>query len=389
MANTFLTVDRIAQRALPILSDSIVFPQLATLDYSATFAQEGDTIQVKRPSVFIADEFSGTINLQDINPFPVLVKMDKIADVSVTVTSKEMTLDLDDFETDVLRPAMVAISEKINADGLDLYKFVGAYVGASGTTPDGLDDFANAAKELDDNKAPFTERFGIWDTASTAKFRQLDSLVEVDKSGTNTALRTGAIGNVYGIDNYMSQAVKTHTAGGYTALADITAAADISAVNATDATTGLKYTSVTLTSAAGTSTATLLAGDILTFADDSGNVYKATVLEDTAAAVSGVVTAKVLPQITADDVTDTDVTFPDVTARAHKANLVFNRNAFGFVTRPLMPAPGADSSTQSFGGLSIRVVMDYDTSTKKTVMSMDILYGWAALYPELATRVLG
>ncbi len=378
-----LTAKLIAKRALPILQENLVFPALVNLDYSNTFTKKGDTIQVKRPSVFVADEFGTSINLQDINPNPVFVKMDKIADVSVEVTAKELALELEDFANDVLNPALVAIAEKINADGLNLYKYVPCFEGASGTTPDGLDDLANARKALNTAKSPMMDRNAVWDPDADAKLSIIDAIVNAEKSGSTAALKEGAIGRIQGLNNYMSQAVKTHTAGDYTALTDITATVDI-VNNAFDtANTGLEYSIATLTSAAGTSTAKVLKGDIMTIA---GNQY--TTLEDSAAAVAGVVSVKLFPALAA-NITDEDVTFADVTARAHVANVAFNKNAFGFVTRPLDPAPGTESSVESFGGLTIRVVIQYDIDTKKTVMSMDVLYGWAPLYPELAVRILG
>lgn len=382
MANAFITSKEIAPQGLPILQENLVFPALATLDYSDTFAQKGDTIQVKRPAVYVADEFGTTINLQDINPFPVLVTMDKIADVSVEVTAKDLALEMVDFEYNILNPAMVAIAEKINVDGLALYSSVPNFVGVSGVTPDSLEDFADAAKALNDAKTPTTDRHATWDTAATAKFQVLDALVNAEKSGTTAALREGAIGKVFGLSNYMTQAIRTHVAGAYTALADVTA--DITAANNDrDALTNFEYSSAVLTSAAGASTAVLKKGDILTIGD-----VQVVVIEDTVAAVSGVVTAKVFPAFDADVAGDA-VVFADVTAGGHVANMAFHKKAFGFVTRPLEPAAGQDSSTASFGGLSMRVVIGYDMSTKKTMMSIDVLYGWAALYPELATLILG
>ena len=388
MPNSFLTSQEIARAALPILQDQLVMPALARVDFSNTYAKKGDTIQVKRPSVFVADEFGTTIDLQEINPYPVLVKMDKIADVSVEVTASEMALEMADFQRDVLEPAVVAIAEKINADGLDLYKWVGAYEGAAGSTPNELSHIANARKALNIAKAPMGDRNAVWDPDADAQLSIVDAIVNAEKSGSTAALREGAIGRVQGLNNYMSQAVKVHTAGGYTALADVKATADVSAVNAVDTATGLTYTAVALTSTAGASTAKLEKGDLINITDNDGVVHQVTVIEQTASAIAGVVTAKVFPALKT-DVTAKAVTFPDVTARGHVANLAFNKNAFAFVTRPLEPAMGADSSTTSFGGLTLRVVMDYDISSKKTIMSIDCLYGWAATYPELAVRVLG
>ena len=379
-----LTAKLIARKALPILQQSLIFPALATLDFSNTYAQQGDTIQVKRPAVYIADEFGGTINLQDINPYPVFVRMDKIADVSVEVTAKQMALELNDFENDVLRPAVVAIAEKVNRDGLELYKYVPNFEGDSGTTPDGLEDIANARKALNIAKAPNADRFGVWDPEADAKLSVVDAIVNAEKSGSTDALKSGSIGRVQGINNYMCQDVKTHTAGGYTALSDVAVTVDIVNNAHDEGSTGLPYSLAAFTSAAGTSTEKLLKGDIMTIA---GKQH--TVLADSTAAVAGVAAnVKLFPALAA-NITDEAVTFTDVTARAHVANMAFNRNAFGFVTRPLEPASGADNSVESFGGLSIRIVIQYDINTKKTIMSLDVLYGWAPLYPELAVRNLG
>jgi hypothetical protein len=38
-------------------------------------------------------------------------------------------------------------------------------------------------------------------------------------------------------------------------------------------------------------------------------------------------------------------------------------------------------------GLSIRIVRAYDVSTDRFITRLDILYGWAMLYPEWACRI--
>lgn len=387
MANTFLEVKRIAAEALPILVDNLVTPNLFYRDYSNTFANQGDTIQVERPVVFIADEFGGTINLQDLTEKSVFVKMDKIADVSFEINQTDLALSAQDFATKYLESAASAIAEQINANGLDLYQYVNSYEGTSGTTPASLDVFADARKRLNINKVPMGMRHAIWDPNADAKLGNVDAIVNLEKSGSNAALREGSIGNIKGMDNFMSQAVKTHTAGGFTALADVTA--DVTAAsNGTDATTNFGYSNAVLTSSAGTSTDKLLKGDLLSFADANGNVKQFTVIEDTAAAVDGVVTAKVYPALDA-DVSGEEVTFPDVSAGGHVANLAFHEKAFAYVSRQLPPFPDKQSFTTEYNGISLRVTIWSDGETKKTKMSVDCLYGFAPLYPELATRYLG
>ena len=386
--NEFLEIKDIAREILPILKENLVFPALINNSYSSTFTSaKGDTIQIEKPAVFVADEFGANINLQDIGEKQVPVKLDKIADVSISISSKDFALSAKDFRTKYLESAGTAIAEKINADGLALYKDVPSYVGVAGVTPDALEDFTGARKVLNINKAPMGNRNAIWDPEADAKFLGLDALVGADKSGTTEALRMGSIGKVVGFDNYMAQSVKTHVAGGYTALDDVKATVTF-ANNATDSASGFEYSTVVLTSTAVTSVAKCLKGDLINMTDDNGKVYQVTVLEDSVEAVEGVVTVKVIGVLEA-DVTDVAVTFVDVTAGGHVANLAFHPMAFAFVTRPLDEPRSANSYVVNYDGLSLRVVEGYDVTTKKTTLSMDILYSFKTIYPQLATRVLG
>ena len=43
----------------------------------------------------------------------------------------------------------------------------------------------------------------------------------------------------------------------------------------------------------------------------------------------------------------------------------------------------------SYNGISLRVVRGYDIRYKKEILSMDVLYAFKTVYPELAVRYLG
>lgn len=363
MSNTFLTSQSIARQALPILRENLVFPALVHTDFSADFCKPGDTVYVRKPAVFEAQDFSGSITTQDIEEGMVEVKLDKIADVSVELTAKDMALSVTDFASQILEPAMSAIAEKINRDGLALYKDIPYCVGSAGSTPSALDDFANTVKALNTAKAPLTDRSVVWNVDAIAEFQKLAAIVNAEKSGSTAALREGSIGRILGLNNYMSQGIHTHAAG------------TLSGVS------GLK-TSEAVSEGADTvkisGTGTLKKGDMI---EIGGKHY--TVTED-AADVSGTVTAKVYPELPQVN-SGTAVT---VVAN-HTANIAFHKNAFAFITRPLEAARGADSYVTSWGGITLRVTMDYDISTKKQILSIDTLYGVKTLYPELAVRVLG
>ena len=372
MANTYRTIKNIARKALPTLIDNLVMPNLVYKDYSKDFVGKGDTIQIERPPQFTADDFDGDISIQDATFGSVDVTIDKLADISVEITHKDLTLEDSEFERKVIEPMATALAEKINSDGLELALDIPYYDGTAGTTPDTLEDMSNIRLGLNNRKVPLSMRRAVWDPEADAKFTQLGNLVKVNESGSPSALREGEIGRVYGLDNYMSQAVKTHVAGTFTAVAT-PLTAGVTAVGAT---------SIALDGGAGTETIKI--GDLMTIA---GVQYVATA---DAAAVGGAVTVAVYPAVAVEIPDNTAVVFPDKTATASVRNLGFHQNAFAFVTRSLpLPTGSAEAYVTSFNGITLRVVKAYDIVKKKDVMSMDVLYGYKTIYPELAHVVLG
>lgn len=383
MANTFLKAREIANAMLVRLEENLIMPMLSNRQYSDTFANKGDTIQIPRPVYGLAEDFTSSISIQDIENTAVNVQMNKLVDYSVAVTSLEEAIDSYNFQNQVIIPGAQAINEKINKEMLALAKKVPYFSGTAGTTPDALEDFAAIRSALNKQKVPVTNRKGVWDVDADSKFTLIDAIVNAEKSGSTMALREGSIGRIQGFDNYWAQSVYVHTAGGYTALTDVTATVDVDN-NAVD-TDGFIYSVATLTSAAGTSTAKLLEGDLLTI---DGKTY--VVWEDTLSASSGVVSVKLYPSLTA-DITDEAVTFADQTAGGHVANIGFHPNAFVFVNKPLKPAQGTDSYTVTSptSGVSLRVTISYDQTQKKQVISIDTLYGIKCVFPELAHVRLG
>lgn len=377
MGNEFLTIKNIARQTLPRLIENLVFPNLVHKDYSEAFAFQGDTIQVRKPVTYKAVEFNqstGT-SAQDVKEESVDVTLNHLATVDIEFTAIQRATNVDDLNRLFLEPAAVALAEKINADGLGLYVDVPFVGGTAGTAPSSLNDFAAARKVLNQNKVPLTQRRAVWDVEADAKFTTVDGLVKVNESGTARALREGEIGRVFGLDNYMSQAVKTHAKG--TLATAGTAGKKIFLKGA-----AVAAVQVILDTDDSALTGTLKKGDILTFTPASGDAQTVVVTAD-ATAEDNEIVVKLYPALTAAD--NAVVT---ITAN-HTANLVFHENAFAFVTRPLVAPAGVESYVTSFNGVTMRVVRGYDMKYKKEMLSMDVLYGYKTMYPELAVRYLG
>lgn len=373
MPNSFINIKEIARRSLERLQENIVFPQLIYRDYSGDFVNgKGETIQIRKPVVLNAEDFVSTVTPQGIEERSIDVTLDTISDVTVEYTAIQEAVNMGDgaLNRQFIEPAAATLAEHINGKGLALAADIPYICGTAGTTPSTLEAFASAAEVLDENKVPTTMRRGIWNPAALAKFRQIGDIVNANKSGTTEALRAGSIGNIFGIDNYMAQGVKKFTSG----------VTESSAVKpSAAASVGATTISLTGTTLAGK----LVKGDVLTIL---GNTYVVT--EDTAAASSNAIAnVKIYPALKKAITTATNVAITP----SHVMNLVFHQNAFAFVTRPLATPAGAESYvvSDSAGGLSLRVVRQYDISTKKDMFSMDILYGYKTIYPELAVRVMG
>ena len=215
MANTILTPDIIAREALMVLRNNAVMAKLVHRDYSDEFvAGKGDTISVRKPATFVANEFADSIELQDAKETSVPVKMDKLLDVSFAVTSKEMALSIEDFSAQFLVPAMQAFADKV-----DKY-LIGLEAQATHRHPhaDGAIsqiDVIAARKLLSDNAAPLADRRFVVGTAAEADLLGNELFVSAEKVGdAGTALREASLGRKFGMDIYADQNIAKN--GNYT-----------------------------------------------------------------------------------------------------------------------------------------------------------------------------
>lgn len=370
MANSFVNIKEFARAALPRLIDHLVFPNLIYKDYSDDFfAHHGDTIQVRKPVVLEAKEFHPEqgVTTEDIIESTIDVTLDKIATVDVSIEALQGATSMDDLTRVFIDPAAAALAEKINSDGLKLYQDIYNTVGVAGQTPSTLAAIADARKQLNQAKAPVSGRAAVWDPEADAAFTSLDAIVHAEKSGSTQALREGSIGRVMGMDHFMSQAVPQHETG-------ITAAENVK-VNGT-VSAGAHQLALDGTKLEGK----LVRGDLLKIGE---SVYVITKDSQTASgnAIASISVSPALPALT----DNTDVTL----IGSHTANLAFHPMAFAFVTRPLTAPGGVESYETHYNGVSLRVVRGYDMQHKREMLSMDVLYGFKTLYPELAVRVLG
>ena len=208
MPNNFLTPDIIAREAMMVLRNNAVMANLVHRDYSSEFVGKvGDTITIRKPASFVANEFTGEIIVQDANEEGVPVKMDKLLDVSFAVTSAQLTMVIEDFSRQLLVPAMQAFLDKIDSYLLALQSDITNRVPATDVIQN---DIVDARKFLTKAAAPLTERRFVYSSDTEATLLKTDLFTHADKVGDEgTALREASLGRKFGMDFYVDQNADT------------------------------------------------------------------------------------------------------------------------------------------------------------------------------------
>ena len=362
---TLLTPSIIAKEALMVLENELVMANLCYRDYSSEYAHVGSTVIIRKPATFEATAFSTTVAVQAITESSVAVVMDKFYDVSTEITSKELTLDIADFSSQVLAPMMRAHAQEVDNQIFQaIYKTVAGHTPVSSTPA--ISDLANLMAQLDIQKCPITERRVVLHPMTQAKYAALDAVLHADKRGKSLTIDEYRIGRILGADYYMDQNTPKFTSG----LSDVAGAMSGGAASGATAAT----------------ISALTDGEIIA----AGDVFKVVGSDKGYLIVTGGTVGSTVCTITFTPALDATIANAAVVTfqPSHRVNLAFHKNAFALVTRPLEPPlGGAKAEVANYKGITCRVVYDYTLSSKKNTMSVDILYGVKTLDKDLAARL--
>lgn len=362
----FLTPQIIANEALMVLQANLAMGDLVHRDYSKEFVKVGDTITIRKPAKFVAKNFTGETSEQDISEGSVDVKMDRFRDVTVPVTAKELTLDIKDFSTQIVEPALQAIAQAIDSDLLAVAVQQAGKTVQSTAEPTDLKDIGNLAKYLDLNKVPIPNRNLVLNPNHKYKYVFTDNLSKVSYAGDSKTLRDAEMGKVYTLNTYMDQNAPD-------TVAEAAGTATSYKITAVKGEEKVKLTNVT------EETATVKAGDAFIV---DGYLYR--FIEDGTAEGGTIESVKIDQPIHA-EYNDKEVMLINNTN-----SVAFHRNGIALVTRQLeLPMGASKAAVASANGLAVRVVYDYDTKTKKDTISFDIIYGIRELNKDMIVRLNG
>lgn len=368
MAQTFLTPTLVANEALYLLENTRVLSDLINTNYSKEFVKVGDTVNVRKPARLYGKQFVDEVTRQEVTESSIPVKIDRIADVSVEITSKELTLDIVDFGQQVLMPAVLGLNEKI--DGEIASFLVGKSkksISEDGT--DAMKDVAAIGKHLDNKRGPLNDRHIVFCPDHKYRYATADNLSKAAYAGDNQALREAVLGKLYGADTYMSQNLPY-------SYADTPGTAKSYKAEATATAGTVKITSLD------EATATVKEGDGFIY---EGKVYR--FAEDKTGTSNAIASIKLTPD--SDEFPSPSGTAVDVVPLKPRISVGFHRDAITLATRPLEPAIGGAQTATAIGDKwSIRVTFDYDSDTKKNLISLDVAYGLKELHDDLIATIV-
>jgi hypothetical protein len=401
MANNLLTISKITNEALMVLENELTFTNQIERSYDDQFAvtgaKIGNTLNVRRPGRFIGTT-GPALNVEDFNETSVPVTLSTQFHVDTQFTTQDLALSLDMFSDRVLKPAIAAIANKMDYDGLVMAKNNTAnIVGTAGTAPTSLLTYLNAQAYLDSEGAPRDGRRSVVIEPFTGA-AIVDSLkgLFMPQSTISEQFRKGMMGrDSAGLNWYMDQNVASQTFATYT---------NSGTVDTTSSSFGISTGWASSSTITKSGTFTPNVGDTFTIANvyavnpqsrqSYGKLrnYVVTAISGSSVTVSpAIITGGQFQNVVVTATSATAALTPfNSTGTSSPQNILFHKNAFTLATADLELPDGvhfAGRASDKELGLSIRVVRQYTINNDSIPTRLDVLYGWAPLYPELACRV--
>lgn len=409
--NTLLTPTMITREMLRVLHQECNFIGNVNRQYDDRFAQSGakigTSLNIRMPSKYTV-RTGASLSAQNHVERSTPLNVNSQYGVDVSFTSVELTMQLDDFSDRIIKPAMSQLAAQIEGVCLaDAYKLVNNYTNATTNSLLTYKYFQQGGANITKQLGPRSGRTAVMSPTSIVEFG--DAVKGLFQESTKIAqlYREGMMGRTGGFDVYENTLTPGHTTGSLAGTPLTTGAA-----LGTSATTNTWVSQSDIDIDGATSGGTVKAGDILTFAGvydvhpeyktNTGKLKTFVVQDDATVVTAGTVTVTVKPALiygsgnsyqncVLSGVANTDgltVTRIGAASSAFGQDLQFHEDAFVFATADLEDVSqyGAWGARETMDGISMRIARQYDIANDAFPCRVDVLFGFAGLYPELANR---
>lgn len=401
MSNTLVTCSIVAKEALPILKNMLTFSKNVNRDWEDEYMGNmsrgyapGATINIKKPPRYTYR--AGRVSVPQATVETTIPLTLSQGGTDLNFTSVEQTISLTKLE-DKIAAAIAPIANEIDRQGLQLahYNTFNA-LNASGALPTtqlgGVQIVTDANRRLDEMGAPRDmNRTLVSGPGLNGALLNTFSGMFNSVSSLNKQYNTGLMQNAFGIDQGMDQNVDTHTNG-----TQNVAGVNISGANQT----GAAITTVALTG-------TITRGTVITlpgvFAvnpqsrQSTGVLAQFVVTSDLAVGATSIplspalVTSGAFQNVSASPTSGSPFLIVGAASTAYQTNVAYHKDAFTLAMVPMWAPKGGkgviDVAQESYDGFTVKVTNFYDGVNDNAIWRLDVLFGWAATYPELSAKI--
>lgn len=209
MPNTFVNPSAVIRDANLYLNDQLLVAQLVNRNVEQTFASKvGSTVKVKSiPNLGSADEFTSTTSATNVVENYKEVEIEKHFYKRVDLTSDESTLQVDDFTSTIVVPAVRSLIRGV--ESYMIQKIVGGFnvnaVGTAGNSPSTHAHILAADKKIFDNRGDNSGLVGLITSTAHASFAALNVFTSMDYGVDRPmGLKSNSLGMLSGINWFRS-----------------------------------------------------------------------------------------------------------------------------------------------------------------------------------------
>jgi len=393
MSNSYSVITQITNESMRVAHESATF--LSTIDrqyddsYAKTGAKIGSSLRVRKPDQFDVTTTSRVIDVQEQAEGYETITLASQYHVDMYFTSDEMSLSLDRLSERKIKPAMQKLISKIEGDVLTgCTKGTYNQAGTAGTAlgdAGSLVAFTDARAKINQGLAPKSNRSLQLDSV------QMGALVGAGKGlfapveQVGKAFAEGFYARTMAADIYENERVYAHTNGtDHTTLSVVT-------------TLAAGATSIQISGSALSVGTTFTVSGCYAAHPETGDSYS-NLQQFVVTSVSGEYcgispspyASGAKKNVSALPTSAATVTAAGVSSTTYRTGLMYQKEAFAFVTADLPLFAGADKCQRlTQDGFSLRVWQDGDIINDRMLMRIDMLFGYAVLRPAWACKLIG
>ena|SRR5271165_1429473 len=420
MANSLIAAQWVARKALVLLHSKSNFTGRTNRDYQSLLPGPingvilGQQLSIRLPFQYVG-RTGPSMNAQNSVQRFATLNVNNQAGVDINFTSVERAMLLNNFEEQVLEPAIAKVASILEVATTAVVNSVPKFVGAYNTTETFNQLLANE-RYLTETLAPEGDKRTFHATPQASQYFVQDNkgLFNPESTVSDQWLEGVISDKAAGYVCFRNTKLPTHLIGAVTNSTPVVNGAGQSNSGAGNA---FVSTFTLNTNGWGSGTTTLNAGDVISIANVNdvdpeskislGRLKQFVVtstISDTAGAISiplapGIITGGAYQNVDSVPATGAAILVFGQTGTANiaatsgqliKQSLGWYRDAIVFANPPMLDLSPLVKMTaaESFEGYNIRFAQQWDPSNDVLPARLDVIYGFVLAYPELAVRLI-